>query len=235
MLFFNTRKCRKAAIAKEQGPRVNCLTPCPMKSHPEHTCPLWASFPPSLTIITCSCPCTDCFNFLRNIFGFLSLPFFLFWGCPFDSSADFAGPRGSGLHTRGAGRACAAVASGPPPGARPRLSSAACRLRGYGGRRCATRVPGPAAGGQDPPCLLQRRFSGHCCPEFKTAWVSGASSPGFGEERGQNIGPMMAAAVAQPASPVGSLRPLLAGCCPRLPSRKAMGVGLFFARVSPYS
>lgn len=87
MLFFNTRKCKKAAIAKEQSPRVNCLTPGPTKSHPEHTCPPRASFPVSLTIIICSCPCTACVNFLRNIlasfhyfFCFISLLFFYFWG-----------------------------------------------------------------------------------------------------------------------------------------------------------
>lgn len=167
MLFFNTRKCKKAAIAKEQSPRVNCLTPSPTKSHPEHTCPPRASFPVSLTIIIYSCPCTACVNFLRNILASFHY-FFLLLGCPFDLGADFAGPRGSRLHARGAGRACAAAASDPPPGARPRLSSAACRLRGHGGRG-AIRVADLAAGSQDPPCLLQRRVSGHCCPEIKTA------------------------------------------------------------------
>lgn len=172
-------------------------------------------------------------QFFKKYFGFLSLPFFYF---------------GSALLTRAlisrahVGRVCTPEGRGEParqrPQARPRARDRACPPRLAVFAAMAAAAP-PAWLTLQPAARTLRAFSSAVSPatvaqKSRTRECLVRRLQALGR-RGRNIGPMMAAAVAQPALPGGSLRPLLAGCCPRLPSRKAMGVGLFSALVSPHS
>lgn len=119
MLFFNTRKCKKAAIAKEQLPDSR-----PYEVPPRTHLPAASLIPriPYDHYLQLSLHCLR--QFFKKYFGFISLLFFYFWGALLTWAL---------ISRAHVGRGCTPAGRGEParqrPQTRPRARDRACPPR----------------------------------------------------------------------------------------------------------